>query len=254
MVLTEDLIDNFPPYAILSHTWGADDTEVTFTDVIERRYSHKNGFRKLKFCSEKAKIDRLDYFWIDTCCINKSSSSELQEAITSMFHWYQNSARCYVYLSDVEAGCSDPIAWDRAFESSRWFTRGWTLQELLAPSSVEFFSVEGKRLGDKGTLVNTIHKITNIDRDALRGRELSSFSVAERGSWCIGRNTKRKEDKAYCLLGIFGVSMFLNYGEGEHHAMKRLQTEIQRCFRSPGGSVKPGGYFVATNSCIRGSV
>jgi hypothetical protein len=130
--LTENLIgDDIPKYAILSHTWGAE--EVTFRDLIDGTGKSKAGYEKIRFCSQQTTNDSLQYFWVDTCCIDKSSSAELQEAINSMFRWYQNAAKCYVYLSDVsirKRKASDPSSeytWESAFRSSRWFTRGWTL-------------------------------------------------------------------------------------------------------------------------------
>src|SRR5436189_404821 len=148
--------DTIPPYAILSHTWGADSTEVTFEDLTNGTGKDKPGYEKIRFCGERAGQDDLEYFWVDTCCINKADFTELSEAINSMFRWYRNAAKCYVYLSDVSVGECDPnskvFPWESAFQASRWFTRGWTLQELLAPKLVEFFSHEGKRLGDKRSL------------------------------------------------------------------------------------------------------
>jgi uncharacterized protein YerC len=148
---------NIPPYAILSHTWGADAEEVTFRDLVEGTGKSKAGYNKIQFCEEQAHRDGLQFFWIDTCCINKSNSVELQEAINSMFHWYNNAAKCYVYLSDVsrpalDTNKSSQLPWESSFRNSRWFTRGWTLQELLAPVSVEFFSKEGGQLGNKKSL------------------------------------------------------------------------------------------------------
>ena len=176
----------------------------------------------------------MKYFWVDTCCIDKSNSVELQEAINSMFRWYQNAAKCYVYLSDVSTRkrkASDQFSeytWESAFWSSRWFTRGWTLQELLAPGSVEFFSREGRRLGDKRTLEQQIHKITGIAIPALRGSPLSQFDVDERLSWAENRQTTREEDKAYSLFGIFDIQIPLLYGEGSDKAFKRLREEIDK--------------------------
>jgi hypothetical protein len=135
--------NNIPSYAILSHTWEADDQEVTFHDLMNHLGISKKGYRKIQFCGEQAKRDGLQYFWVDSCCIDKSSSAELQEAINSMFRWYRDAAKCYVYLSDVSTGkhsWSSERLWEVGFRQSRWFTRGWTLQELLAPRSVEFFS------------------------------------------------------------------------------------------------------------------
>jgi hypothetical protein len=99
--LTKAFVDAIPPYAILSHTWGDDDQEVTFQDMTEGTGRHKDGYCKIEFCGAQAAVDGLDHFWVDTCCIDKANNTELQEAIDSMFRWYQNSAKCYVYLPDV---------------------------------------------------------------------------------------------------------------------------------------------------------
>jgi len=229
--LTDDIIGNVPPYAILSHTWGADTDEVTFKDLEEgdvkmsADVKMKAGYSKILFCGKRANSDCLKHFWVDTCCINKPNHTELSEAITSMFRWYRNAAKCYVYLSDVSI--VDQPTWELAFRKCRWFTRGWTLQELLAPASVEFFSREGERLGDKKLLEQQIHEITGIPIEALRGSPLSNFSVDERMSWAAKRETKRKEDKAYSLLGIFDVFMPLMYGEADN-AFSRLKEEIEK--------------------------
>jgi hypothetical protein len=166
------------------------------------------------------------------CCIDKSSSTELTEAINSMFRWYKNASKCYVYLSDVSKSGhatdvqSSPATWEAAFRKSRWFRRGWTLQELIAPASVEFFSREGNRLGSKRSLEQHIHDITGIPIRALRGEFLKGFEVEERLSWAKHRETKRQEDKAYSLLGIFDIQMPLLYGEGREKALVRLRKEI----------------------------
>jgi hypothetical protein len=147
-----------------------------------------------------------------------------------MFRWYREAAKCYVYLSDVSEGDDDGDGKDDlppSFQKSRWFTRGWTLQELIAPKSVEFFSSEGKPLGDKNLLEQQIHEITGIATQALQGNSFSQFGVAERMSWAAKRNTTRKEDRAYCLLGIFGIYMPLIYGEGEE-AFTRLEENINK--------------------------
>jgi hypothetical protein len=226
--LTKDLGSDIPPYAILSHTWGADDDEVTFDDLEKGLGKSKAGYTKLRFCGNQARKDKIDYFWVDTCCINKANHSELAEAIASMFRWYRNAVKCYVYLSDVTtSNCETEQAWQSAFRSSRWFTRGWTLQELLAPRSVDFFSREEKLLGDKNTLEKLIHEITNIPVAALHGVPLSEFSVDERLLWAAKRETKKEEDKAYCLMGIFNVFMPPIYGE-EDNAFRRLRQEIER--------------------------
>lgn len=176
---------DIPPYAILSHTWEADDEEVTFKDIEKGTGKKMAGYAKIQFCGEQAKKDGLQYFWVDTCCIDKSSSAELSEAINSMFRWYQDATKCYVYLSDVSINgsiggdLSSQQTWKLAFQHSKWFTRGWTLQELLAPTSVEFFTKRGERLGDKVELEQEIHNTTEIPIEALRGRPLSQFSKDE---------------------------------------------------------------------------
>jgi ankyrin repeat protein len=230
--LVEYVGSNIPRYAILSHTWGPDGDEVTFQDLINGTGEDKRGYRKIRFCADRAARDGLQFSWIDTCCIDKSSSAELQEAINSMFRWYQNAERCYVYLSDVSRDSSNrndlgSSRWKKAFRNSRWFTRGWTLQELIAPASVEFFSREKAYLGDKTSMKQTIQEITGIAIDALLGKPLAEFEVNERLEWVDKRETKREEDKAYCLLGMFDIQMPLLYGEGHERALRRLQKEIK---------------------------
>ncbi|KAH6653418.1 hypothetical protein BKA67DRAFT_593315 [Truncatella angustata] len=239
--LTPDLASNdVRPYAILSHTWRPDE-EVLFADLARtpRDWQQKAGFDKIKFCAEQAKRDGLQYFWVDTCCIDKSEAIELQTAINSMFRWYLNSERCYVYLADVSAiSVSDTqqsrTPWEDPFRDSRWFTRGWTLQELIAPKTVDFYSREGSWLGDKRTLEPLIRDITGIPAGALRGTPLSDYTVAEREAWVRGRQTTHEEDMAYSLLGIFNVHMPLIYGEGREKARKRLREETQKAIIGSG--------------------
>jgi hypothetical protein len=234
---TGDLIGaKIPPYAILSHTWE-EGQEVTFEDLKTRDYEKsldeedKGGYRKISFCAKQARCDGLQYFWVDTCCIDKTNSVELQEAINSMFRWYKLSKRCYVYLSDVPSstpavGAESDRRWKSAFRKSRWFSRGWTLQELLAPVSVEFFSRQGERLGDKQSCKDTIHEVTGIPVDALLGTSLSDFTEQQRFSWTANRYTMREEDGVYCLFGIFGVYVPLMYGEGKQSAFERLKNHM----------------------------
>ncbi|KAJ3488172.1 hypothetical protein NLG97_g6245 [Lecanicillium saksenae] len=231
--LTDDLpADKAPPYAILSHTWGPD--EVIFADLKKptAEWQLKGGYRKIEFCAEQAERHGLRHFWVDTCCIDKSNSIELQTAINSMFRWYRDAARCYVYLADVsKSGMSvggGSSSWEPAFRASRWFSRGWTLQELIAPKLVEFYSQEGAFLGDKSSLESTIRDVTDIPVTALRGAVLSEFTVAERESWVRNRETKYEEDMAYSLLGIFNVFLPLIYGEGKAEAQRRLRDEVQK--------------------------
>jgi hypothetical protein len=239
--LTADLVGNqIPPYAILSHTWGSDNEEITFEDITNGMGEEKLGYEKIQFCGEQARQDGLQYFWIDTCCINKSNVGEISQAIGSMYRWYRNATRCYVYLSDVFAAPSatvdiyNPQSWDSEFWKSRWFTRGWTLQELLAPPSVEFFSRERERLGDKTSLKHQIHEITRIPVPAIEGASLSQFSVDERFLWMEGRQTKLEEDKVYSLMGIINAKIPLFYGEGALNAFNRLREIVnkrEKCIR-----------------------
>jgi hypothetical protein len=234
--LTKDFLSGeIPEYAILSHTWGLDTEEVTFRDIIKGTGTSKTGFGKIRFCGEQARRDGLQYFWVDTCCIDKSNAVELQETINSMFRWYRDAIKCYVYLADVSTKkqrVSDQFSehtWE-AFRSSRWFTRGWTLQELLAPgpASIKFFSPEGDCLGDKSMLERQIHEITGIAVSALRGASLSQFDIEDRLSWAEDRQTTREEDKVYSLFGIFDIQIPLLYGEGRDKALKRLREEIDK--------------------------
>jgi len=152
-----------------------------------------------------------------------------------MFCWYRDAAKCYVYLADVSTSsfdANDRSSWEPAFRKSRWFTRGWTLQELIAPACVEFFSKDGVYLGDKSSLEELLHDITGIPIKALQGSSLSDFSVPERLSWMGQRQTLRKEDRAYSQLGIFSIHMPLIYGEGEKNAFRRLQEEINKTSNS----------------------
>ena len=229
-ILHEFIGTKVPVYAILSHTWGSE--EVSLQEVENGTGKDKAGWKKIVFCAKEADTDGLRYIWVDTCCIDKRNAVELQEAINSMFRWYQNAARCYVHMSDVSIGEGDlrqsQPKWEVEFQRSRWFRRGWTLQELIAPSTVEFFDSEGRRIGDKEELTPKINDITQIPVAVLRGAALSELDVHERMSWAQGRETTRPEDMAYSLLGIFGIHMGLIYGEGIHNALQRLRRKIER--------------------------
>jgi hypothetical protein len=225
--------ENPPPYAILSHTW-TEGQEVTHNEVVAGEGKNKTGYDKLRFCAEQAAKDGYQYFWIDTCCIDKADPVELSTAINSMYRWYQRAAKCYVYLSDISIPVevvdaqAIPIKWTERLRRSRWFTRGWTLQELLAPPHVEFFSKEGRLLGSRLSLEQEIHQVTTIPVRVLRGQNVAEYSIKERMRWAATRTTTLKEDKVYCLLGIFGVFLPLIYGEGEEYATQRLEEEIAR--------------------------
>ncbi|KAH9889989.1 heterokaryon incompatibility protein-domain-containing protein [Cubamyces lactineus] len=233
-----------PGYAILSHRWlngGRDDQ--TFQDVqrltaaIQSQRSPElpdsqpeilevQGLNaKISQCCALARVHGFRYVWIDTCCIDRTSSAELTESLNSMFQWYARAAICYAFLYDVKSD-EDPYDEGSSFRSSEWFTRCWTLQELLAPSNVLFLSVDWFPLGTKESFSGLIQEITGIDRDILiHRRPLDSVSIARRMSWASKRRASRVEDEAYSLMGIFGVNMPTIYGE-QHHAFIRLQQEI----------------------------
>jgi hypothetical protein len=220
----ESFADNaIPPYAILSHVWGPANDEVSFEDMQTDNADMKPGYAKLQKSCLVATSDSFKYIWIDTCCIQKSSSAELSEAINSMFRYYQNSEACYAFLADVSAATPDG-----GFAQSKWFTRGWTLQELIAPSKLQFLSESWTRIGTRADLACEISQITGINTVVLEDRtQLRKCSIAKRMSWASQRTTTREEDIAYSLMGIFEVNMPLLYGEGPK-AFWRLQEEIMK--------------------------
>lgn len=215
----EEFYSNVPSYAILSHRWKENE-ELSFGGLEEPHpLSNRTGYKKIKsFCVE-ARKRRLAYVWVDTCCIDKKSSAELSEAINSMYTFYNRATICYVYLYDVVSRVD--------LEQSSWFTRGWTLQELLAPSKLHFFNRKWHPIGSRRNLAPKIERITGIPRKALRGFSPAEYCVAEKFSWSAKRKTTREEDCAYCLLGLFQINMPLLYGEGAR-AFQRLQEEIMK--------------------------
>ncbi|KAI0481645.1 heterokaryon incompatibility protein-domain-containing protein [Xylaria cf. heliscus] len=219
-VLEEILNPSTHKYAILSHMW--EDEEVSFSDMNNPSFKAKGGYKKIKMAMKLADEAGLHYVWIDTCCIDKSSSAELTEAINSMYRWYERSDVCYAYLSDLPSHL--PLT--MSLRHSRWFTRGWTLQELIAPKTVYFFDSHWNKRGTKEDFIEELSKITKISKYVLGHEQpLSTATVAQKMSWAAGRKTTRVEDQAYCLLGIFDVNMPLLYGE-EEKAFRRLQYEI----------------------------
>ncbi|RPD62386.1 HET-domain-containing protein, partial [Lentinus tigrinus ALCF2SS1-6] len=229
-------------YATLSHVWSKDG-EQSFQDGATVETLHSPAYRKavLRRLSPKIRdscaVARLDghlWLWIDTCCIDKTSSAELSEAINSMFTWYANSATCYAFLHDV-SDVEEPFRSDSSLRQSEWFTRGWTLQELIAPQLVVFVSQEWRVLGTKHSMAEVVADVTGIEVDILMNtKSLDDISIARRMSWASRRKTTRLEDEAYSLMGIFGVHMPTIYGEGRD-AFIRLQEEILK--RSPDQSL-----------------
>ncbi|KAL8720088.1 MAG: hypothetical protein Q9225_002995 [Loekoesia sp. 1 TL-2023] len=214
--------DLIPPYVILSHTWGGD--EVVFQDLEKPSSKLRAGYIKIISCCALARSEGWEYIWIDTCCIDKTSSAELSEAINSMYQWYKNAEVCYVYMADFTLGLPTSGCY-KGFGESRWFTRGWTLQELLAPENVVFFDRNWEEIGTKLSLQIQVSNATCIPTRALA--DPTSASVAAKMSWAAGRKTTRVEDIAYCLMGLFDVNMPLLYGEGPK-AFMRLQETILR--------------------------
>jgi len=222
-----------PAYAILSHTWDADDEEVHFSEfqsLPREELESRKGYRKATAAMSQAIKDGYDYFWIDTICIDKSNSNEVSEAINSMFHWYRAASVCYAYLSDVPPDDSvrqlSPEALEICISQSRWFTRGWTLQELIAPQSLQFLDRQWNHLGSRENLIHVITRTTGIPKQVCLDASLTThFSAAQKMSWAANRQTTRLEDTAYSLLGIFGVNMPILYGEGSKSFI-RLQEQI----------------------------
>jgi hypothetical protein len=212
-------------YAILSHRWlENNDEETSFEDIQNPKrdtVQKKLGFKKIQQCCKQAIKDGIDWIWVDTCCIKQSSSTELSESINSMFRWYGSATVCYAYLFDVYGSPLHDEQSAREFRNSSWFTRAWTLQELLAPKEVVFFSNNWEDLGTKLELSNLVSEVTRIDEEYLVPRSdihstpptnIKSASLAKRMSWAVGRKASRQEDIAYRLLGIFDVNMPLLYG------------------------------------------
>ncbi|KAI4112462.1 MAG: hypothetical protein LQ338_008310, partial [Usnochroma carphineum] len=279
-----------PKYAILSHRWGSD--EATFQDFEKGVQQSRKGYAKIRQCCKLASRHAYHWAWVDTCCIDKKSSAELTEAINSMYNWYGEAEVCYVYLEDVlwkEGTSGQHAASMQLLSKSSWFTRGWTLQELLAPRKVLFHDQNWQLIGTKEDLAHEISEISGIDVQHLlpwpqiyihepctkapdcrqhnptsvtSSRRFSKVtSVATRMSWASNRRTSRVEDMAYCLLGIFNVNMPLLYGEGRK-AFMRLQHEIIKqsdddsifAWRSDDAKVLPGyGVFARRPSDFAGS-
>jgi len=229
--------DEVTEYAILSHRWTKQEVDyneiVKLTKMKEEERSEirgRDGYRKILQSCEQAKKDRYRWLWVDTCCIDKRSSAELSEAINSMYRWYENSRICYAYLHDL-SDSSFPIAKDRARYPTgwpEWFSRGWTLQEMIASRDVQFFNKDWHPIGDKRMLAPTLQTITRVPQHILKeGLSLNRPCVAQIISWAASRTTTRVEDRAYSLMGLLDVNMPMLYGEGKK-AFHRLQLEIIR--------------------------
>ncbi|KAF8961870.1 hypothetical protein BDZ97DRAFT_1733502 [Flammula alnicola] len=238
--LVRDCIKERIRYAILSHTWLED--EVTFEDWKLGRNLSGPGYEKLqRFCQVAAAEYEVSLGWMDTICINKDSTSELDESIRSMYRWYENSFICLTYLANTTSLDDMP--------DDRWFTRGWTLQELLSPQRIKFYGKTWTPLTAKeidndkpsysvGATPAPIHRViekaTGITysemvffKPGLQGGEISRRMV-----WAAKRTTTRGEDRAYSLMGIFSVTFTIAYGEGVERAFFRLVEQILNSYRN----------------------
>ena len=233
--------DEATEYAILSHRW-IDPTEVDYEEMVDlakmnvedqNEIRQRRGYKKILDTCAQAKRDGYEWVWVDTCCIDKRSSAELSEAINSMYRWYASSKVCYAYLHDVHHGSSFPTkqSWDEYSKWRgwpEWFSRGWTLQEMIAPSNVQFFNTNWTYIGDKKMLAPALTRITGVPECILKGGLAGNRPcVAQIMSWASRRETTRVEDRAYSLMGLLDVNMPMLYGEGKK-AFQRLQIEISR--------------------------
>ncbi|KAI6021289.1 heterokaryon incompatibility protein-domain-containing protein [Pisolithus marmoratus] len=234
----EEVLDDSPPqYAILSHCWENEVDYYEMTGLMRMDEHYRNeikqraGYKKIIQSCKQAQLDKYRWIWIDTCCIDKHNNSELTEAINSMYRWYSKSQKCYAYLYDVEDSIfphqQDFSRFDKANGWPVWFSRGWTLQELIAPKQLEFFNRDWDLIGNKESLAETLEKITRIPIAVLRDKQTPrDFCVAQIMSWAADRKTTKAEDRAYSLLGLFAVNMHMTYGEGKKNAFLRLQRQI----------------------------
>ncbi|KAK6216244.1 hypothetical protein LQW54_003633 [Pestalotiopsis sp. IQ-011] len=258
LVEANDIPTPFPEYAILSHTWISPKDEITYQDFKQRKSDIENdifkqkGWAKLRRYCDRAARDGWEWAWMDTCCIDKTNPADTQEAINAMFRWYQNAGTCYAYLDDVDVdkvvdcpkfdlddiagrdNVADPasfphLALKTFLIKAKWFTRGWTLQELLAPPYLVFVDQAWRRIGTRESWADEIKQASRIEARHLTNFSPTDFiscSIAMRFSWASSRFTTVEEDETYSLLGLFGISLPLIYGEGRWRAFNRLQREL----------------------------
>ncbi|OQO10188.1 hypothetical protein B0A48_04545 [Cryoendolithus antarcticus] len=231
-----------PPYVIASHRWADETEETTFQDVIAHRNTASAGYKKLEgfIAHVRSQHRSIKWLWIDTCCIDKTNAVELSEAINSMYKWYRRAEVCLAYLADVRypdkvlQNIRQDLDLQRLFERSEWFTRGWTLQELVAPRNVIFLAANWRVIGSRGgstsmlPLEDVIASITHIPWNVLHdAAELESVNAEDRLQWASNRQTTREEDKWYCLYSLLDAPIGANYGEGARRARKRLLVELE---------------------------
>ncbi|KAI1205007.1 heterokaryon incompatibility protein-domain-containing protein [Annulohypoxylon truncatum] len=267
LIEADEVPDPFPQYAILSHTWISPRDEITYQDFKHRKGDiddgifKQRGWEKLKRYCDRASKDGWEWAWMDTCCIDKTNPADTQEAINAMFRWYQNAGICYAYLNDIEVNrviarpnltdvnfpldsdLDDIASKDNVADpdsslrqalrplliQAKWFTRGWTLQELLAPPYLVFVDKAWRRMGTRESWAVEIKEASRIEARYLTTfspTDFTSCSIAMRLSWASRRETTLEEDETYSLLGLFGISLPLIYGEGRWRAFNRLQREL----------------------------
>ena len=221
------------PYAILSHRWDQNPSkELLYEDLLHVGVLGTSRAHKVEeFCREVRRRNSLglnspecNHAWVDTCCIDKKSSAELSEAINGMYSYYKTASYCIAYLQDVHVDHPDP-SFSEAFRSSVWFTRCWTLQELIAPNDVIFYNSAWQEIGNRNDLATDVQLVTGIDIVTLQSGMVFRNSLAQRMSWAAARIASRREDIAYSLMGLFDVNMPVLYGEGDK-AFRRLQETI----------------------------
>ena len=258
-----------PKYVAASHRWNAGN-EAMMGDVQTRRNTDKSGYKKVEGFAKYVRehIDHVDWLWIDTCCVNQDSSQEVTEAVNSMFRWYANAEVCLAYLADI-----GNVGDEQEFKQSKWFTRGWTLQELLAPHVVVFLSRGWKVIGHKGgggwaksgfeiskgpSLEPVVATITGVPECVLHNYHCSkSVSTDEKLAWIAGRDTTREEDMSYSLLGIFDLTMSVRYGEGAKNARRRLLRKISKASTSawiPTADINNGEWLEFGGTTTRASL
>ncbi|KAK7461859.1 hypothetical protein VKT23_008289 [Stygiomarasmius scandens] len=241
---TYELVDfanekSVPEYAIISHRWREGE-EVGFAEFTTRALDKNkpnacpSGYTKIMKACEQARRDEISWIWIDTSCIDQDNHEDVARSIKSMYAYYRNARVCYAWLHDVSASLTPSTTWNvveginsgglkAEVEESEWFSRGWTLQELLAPKEVIFFDRNWEEVGRRSVLTDVISLRTGIPEPVLEGIvPLQDVDMVKKLCWSVNRQTSKPEDQAYCLLGILGVSMEPCYGEGVQKAFDRL--------------------------------
>ncbi|KAF9472078.1 hypothetical protein BDN70DRAFT_763404, partial [Pholiota conissans] len=224
-------------YAIFSHKWlRGMPGEITYDLWNKGSLDPETaGYQKLaSFCRTAWEEYGITLAWMDTVCINKDSSSELDESIRSMYAWYERASICIVHLSETQTITQIP--------HDSWFTRGWTLQELIAPKILNFYSSDWRRLTQYGNndkqnnvVLSFIKQATTMSSWEVTSTSKHHVPLSRKMQWAASREVTREEDRAYSLMGIFDVSISTAYGEGTYRAFLRLLEEILK--KTPSGTM-----------------